>query len=169
MSSFGFTLAEVVVSIAIVSIMFGGILTGYVQSARRAEWSGYSLAAEALAIQQLEQARSAVWDQSLSKNEFTNLNLSGWAYNTSTKVGKGYTVGILDLPYNGGTNNAMRATNFVTVSLINLNNTTNPPVQVQMVRVDTVWVFYGFGGMKRVFTNTTANYFAPDNRDASTL
>ena len=51
-----FTLAEVVVAIAIMAFVFGGLISAYVQATRRAEWSGYSLAAQAMAIQQLEQA-----------------------------------------------------------------------------------------------------------------
>lgn len=165
-----FTLAEVVTAVAIIGIVFGGILAGYIQSSRRAEWSGYSLAAQALAIQQLEQARSAIWDNSLGKNEVTNLNLIGWSQQivNGLPVVKGYSWGILDLPYNGGTNNAVRATNYVTIRRVFLNNITNPPVQIQMVQVDTVWPFHGFAG-RRLHTNTTVNYFAPDNRDATTL
>lgn len=169
--TFAFTLAEVVISVAVIGVIFAGILAGYIQSARRAEWSGYSLAAEALSIQQLEQARAAVWDQGTGLNEITNLTLTGWTRQivNGRPVVKGYSWGALDLPVNGGSAAAKRATNFVTVSVIPLNNTTNPPVTVQMVRVDTVWVFYGFGGIKRVYTNTTVNYFAPDNRDPETL
>jgi type II secretory pathway pseudopilin PulG len=169
-STAAFTLAEVVTAVAIIGIIFGGILAGYVQTARRAEWTGYSLAAQALAVQQLEQARSAVWDNSLKKNEITNLNLIAKSSQTinGLPVVKGYSWGILDLPYNGGTNRAIRATNFVTIRMAYLNNITNPPVQVQIIQVDTVWPFNSFG-TQRLHTNTTLNYFAPDNRDASTL
>src|SRR5215470_8330511 len=92
-----FTLAEVVMCLAIVALVFGGIITSYVQGAYRAEWAGYNLAAQALAMQQIEQAKSAVWDG--SHNEFTNLVLMSWA--------------ILDLPRNG--TNKVYATNYVTV------------------------------------------------------
>lgn len=163
-----FTLAEVVISIAVTGLAFAGILAGYVQSARRAEWSGYSLAAQALAIQQLEQGRSAVWDYSAgnTRNELTNLNLINRSYNTSTKTATGYSWGILDLPYSG--TNVIRATNFVTVRMFYLNNVANPPVQLQMMQVDTVWPF-SVGTTLKYFTNTVATYFAPDNRDPETL
>lgn len=161
-----FTLAEVVMSVAIIAVIFGGVLSGYVQAARRSEWSGYSLAAQAFSIQQLEQARSAIWDLSLQKNELTNLNLNAWSYHSSSKTWKGYSYGILDLPI-AKTNAPMLATNFVTVSML---TPAGAPagVSVQMLRVDTVWVFYAFGGA-RLYTNTVVNYFAPDNRDPSTL
>src|SRR5215831_12000479 len=46
-----FTLAEVVMCIAIVALMFGGIIAAYIQGAYRAEWAGYNLAAQSLAMQ----------------------------------------------------------------------------------------------------------------------
>lgn len=164
----GFTLAEVVISIAVTGLVFGGVLTGYVQSARRAEWTGYSLAAQALAIQQIEQARSAVWDFSTGngRNELTNLNLLNPQYNSSTKTRTGYSWATLDLPYSG--TNVVRATNYVTVRMFYFNNNANPPVQLQMMQVDTVWPLTR-GTILRYYTNTVATYFAPDNRDPNTL
>ena len=52
-------------------------------------------------MQQIEQARSAVWDYSINKNELTNLNLRAWTYNATTRVGTGYTTNVLDLPISG--------------------------------------------------------------------
>ena len=159
----GFTLVEVVVALAIITLLFSGILTAYIQSNRRAEWSGYSLAAQAVGIQQIEQARAGVWDgQKL--NELTNLNLLSWSYNATTRVGTGYTTNILDLPVSG--TNIVVVTNFVTVKMLDLTGFTN--VQVQMVSVDTVWPFCSRSGT-RLFTNRTASYFGPDNRDMSSL
>lgn len=141
----GFTLAEVVMSVGIVALVFGGILAGYIQSARRAEWTGYSLAAQALALQQLEQARAAKWDvlATPAVDEITNLPAMTWAE--------------LDLPISG--NNAVRATNYITVSTIPIS--ANPPASVHMVSVSTVWPFTK-GQKTQWFTNTVANYFAPD-------
>lgn len=166
--AFGFTLAEVVISIAVTALVFAGILTGYVQSARHAEWTGYSLAAQALAVQQIEQARSAVWDYSTGagRNEITNLNLMNPQYNSATKTTTGYSWATLDLPCSG--TNVVRATNYVTVKMLYFNNVANPPVQLQMMRVDTVWPFT-VGTAPKYFTNTVATYFAPDNRDPNTL
>jgi hypothetical protein len=163
-----FTLMEVVVSVAIAALIFGGTITAYIQVTKRAEWSGYSMAAQAYAIQQLEQARSAVWDASntaSTRNELTNLNLVGWTYNTSTRVGKGYSWGNLDLPISS--TNYVRVTNFVTVTQIT-NITGVPSITIQMVQVDAVWPFGAFG-TKRLYTNTVVNYFAPDNPAADNL
>jgi type II secretory pathway pseudopilin PulG len=164
----GFTLAEVVVSLAVTGLVFAGILTGYLQSTRRAEWSGYSMAAQALAVQQIEQARSAIWDYSTgtARNELTNLNLINPQYNSGTKTATGYSWATLDLPCSG--TNVVRATNFVTIRMFYFNNVANPPVQLQMMQVDTVWPFTA-GTAPKYFTNTVATYFAPDNRDPDTL
>jgi len=119
------------------------------------------MAAQALAIQQLEQARSGVWEPSGTRNELTNLNLISRVYTASTKTMRGYSISVLDVPISGS--NAVTATNFVTVRMVNLNGTTNPAVLVQMVQVDTVWPFQAFG-KNQIFTNTLATYVAPDDR-----
>jgi prepilin-type N-terminal cleavage/methylation domain-containing protein len=160
----GFTLVEVVVALAIATLLFSGILASYIQSSRQTEWAGYSLAAQAIGIHQIEQARSGVWDYSIGKNELTNLNLQSWSYNAATRVGTGYTTDILDLPVAG--TNVVMVTNFVTVKVLSLSGFTN--AQVQMVAVDTVWPFTSYTG-RRLFTNRTATYFGPDNRDLSSL
>jgi hypothetical protein len=137
-----FTLAEVVVCVAIVALVFGGIITSYIQGAYRAEWAGYNLAAQAMAMQQIEQAKTAVWDS--TRNEFTNLVLQSW--------------GILDLPING--TNKVYATNYVTVfNNVPISSDTN--LWVQMVRVDTVWP-YVRGGQVLYYTNSVADYYAQD-------
>lgn len=150
----GFTLAEVVISVAILSMVFSGILLGYVQAAKRAEWSGYSLASQAYGIQQLEQARAAVWDISSGTgvNQITNLNLLDWTY--SANAYRGYSWTNIDIPYSGS--NYMRATNFVVV-VTNITLSVTPPVWIQSVEVATVWNFKG-----KLFTNKLVNYYAPD-------
>ena len=64
--------------------------------------------------------------------------------------------------------NVIRATNYVTVRMLYFNNSANPPVQLQMMQVDTVWPFT-VGTNPKYFTNSIATYFAPDNRDPGTL
>jgi prepilin-type N-terminal cleavage/methylation domain-containing protein len=140
-----FTLMEVVVALAVATMVFAGIVLGYVQSTRRAEWSGYSLAAQALALQQLEAARSAKWDptDTPAVDEIDALPRM--------------TVSTLDLPVSG--TNTVLATNYVTVSTITLS--TNPMATIHMVRVSTVWPFRR-GAEVALFTNTLANYYSPD-------
>lgn len=155
-----FTLVEMVIAIAIVATTFGGIIVAYTQTARRAQWSGLSLAAQALSIQQIEQARSATWDPAQNGlNQITNLILL--SRSTSGETVTGYTTNILDVPYSG--ENYIWATNFVTLRPI-----TTGPTRVWMVKVDTVWPFI-WGSSRKLFTNTVSTYCAPDNRDSSTL
>lgn len=166
----GFTLAEVVIAVGIITLVFAGIIQGNILSAKRAEWSGYSLAASALANQQIEQCRSALWDNGITPpvNQLTNLNLHSWAYhNTGGGYWRGYSWADLDIPISG--TNRIRATNWVTVRMLNLNASTNPPiVKIQMVQVDTVWPFQRFNGT-RYYTNRTATYLAPDDRSPGTF
>jgi type II secretory pathway pseudopilin PulG len=151
-----FTLLEVVVSIMLTGVVFAAVLTGYVQSARRAEWSGYSLAAEGLNIQQLEQIRAASWDTdgAIYKDDTTNMNhLKAWTYASGKYTGYSWTN--LDTPFNTTNNNAILATNYVTISVVTV--ATNPTVTVKFIRTDTVWTFMG-----KKFTNSIATYRAPD-------
>lgn len=161
----GYSLIEVVIAAAIIVLVYGTIINCYIQSGLRAQWTGYSLAAQSLALQQIEQARSAMWDPSLGSgaiNQITQLNLSMRTF-TSTSTSQtwsGYTTGILDVPY--ATTNFITVTNYVQIQLINLNNDINPPIPVHIVRVDTVWPFYYRRGTN-YFTNTSATMIAPDN------
>jgi hypothetical protein len=119
--------------------VYGGALLGYVQSAKRAEWAGYSLAAQALSIRQIEEARAAKWDTLATPVVDQITNLPTVTYTN------------LDIPYTG--TNWVWATNFTTISTISLTNS----VMLHFIRVDTVWAF-----RNRLFTNTTATYRSPN-------
>lgn len=165
-----FTLAEVVIALAIVATIFGGIIAAYTQASRRVQWSGYSLAAQAQAIQQLEQCRAGIYDpaQTPVKNDLTNFSAvwNGYSYAASggpngLGMASGYTWTNLDLPTTTNLN-YVRATNYITVSMLWVNNQSVPAVNIQMVRVDTVWPLL-WGGKTTIFTNSVAGYYAPDN------
>lgn len=161
-----FTLLEVVISSAIVVMVFAGIIKAYVQSGQRLQWTGYSLAAEALAMQTIEQARATVWDpaQTPPVNELTNLNLMGASYNSATLTLTGFTTNILDIPYES--TNYVMATNFVTIQMFSVNGNTN--VQEQVVTVQTVWPFV-VRSSNLCFTNTVSTIVSPDNRAPSSF
>lgn len=159
-----FTLVEVVVALAIAALVLGGILNAYIQAGTQTEWAGYSLAAQSIGIQAIEQARSAVWDNSIGKNELTNMYLTAWSYDAGSKIGRGYSTRVLDVPTSG--TNVVMATNFVTVKMLTLTGASQ--VQIQMISVDTVWLFRDYRG-RRLMTNQIATYFGPDNRDVSSL
>jgi len=138
-STAAFTLAEVTMSAAIAAMTIAGIAYGYTQSTKRAEWSGYSLAAQAIAVQRMEQTRACRWDPNVGVDQLVSSN-----FPVQTVV--------LDLPVIG--TNAAYATNITTISSIS----TNPPL-LRMIRVDCTWTFPTTG---RVFTNTIATYRSPD-------
>ena len=137
----GYALTEVVICIFIVMIVYGGAILAYVQTAKRAEWSGLSLAAQALGVRQLEQARAAKWDLqgTVVVDQVTNMP-------AQTNLA-------LDLPTTG--TNIFYATNYTTVGTVILK--TNTGMAVHFVRVDTVWVTGN-----KVYTNTIATYRAPN-------
>jgi hypothetical protein len=57
-----FTLAEVLISLALLGMMLGGIITAYLAAAQRAEWASASAAAHRLAVMKMEQLKAAPWD-----------------------------------------------------------------------------------------------------------
>jgi prepilin-type N-terminal cleavage/methylation domain-containing protein len=160
----GFTLVEVVFALAIVVVVFSGVIVAYTQASYRAQWTGYSLAAEALAVKQIEQARSARWDPACPDPstgfELYSLNLLN--SNVTARTLTGYTWTNLDLP-SAGNLNSLRATNYVTVRPV-----TNPWIASNiMVRVDTVWAFTW--KRTKLYTNTVCTYLAPDNKEPEDL
>ncbi len=165
----GFALAEVVVCIAILAIVFGGIINAYIQSSRRAEWSGYSLAAQALAIQHIEEIKACVWDPTKFTYEIDDYctNLVSWTATNSGVAGytnwTGYSTNILDLPISG--TNWVVATNYITATCIQMTNLSASGVNIYKIRVNTVWPFV-WGNTKRFFTNTIINYKAPNNPES---
>jgi type II secretory pathway pseudopilin PulG len=138
-SDAAFTLAEVVISAAIAAMTVSGIIYGYTQSSKRAEWSGYSLAAQALAVQRLEQTRASRWDPDSAVDQLLAANFAKQTL-------------VLDIPVIG--TSFAYATNFTTITDISAV----PPL-LRMIRVDCAWVFPTTG---RVFTNTVATYRSPD-------
>ena len=118
----------------------------------------------------MEQARSATWDGNLNV-QITNMTLQNKTFtNTSANTWRmtGYTTNIMDIPWQAG--NYVVATNYITIQTLFANGITNPWVQLQMVTVNTVWPFNGWGNFSvQYYTNTIISYIAPDNRDPLTL
>lgn len=170
-AAFVMSLTEVVFAFLIVAIMFGIIVNGYVTAAKRSQWTGYSLAAQSLSVQTIEQLRSAVWDpgQPTKQIDATNMSLLGKVLTPNSPAWTnftGYATNILDVPWKG--TNYILATNYVTVQITKLPY--NPNITVQNVRVDTVWPFTAWKGYTlKYYTNTICTIIAPDNRDPSTL
>ena len=142
-SAKGFTLVEVVISVAIAGTAFAGILYGYVMTIRQGEWSCFSLAAHSLALQGVEQARSAKWDP------------QAWPSVDELGVTNYTRVETLDVPTMPG--NVLAATNYVSVTTVS----TWP--QLRQIRTDCVWLLpYRKGRTRGPFTNTVITFRAPD-------
>lgn len=132
------TLMEVVVALSITGLAVAGIVSGYSYCTTSAEKAALSLAANARAVERIEEVRSAKWD------------LSSWptvdqivATNFASKVVT------LDLSGSGvGATTATIQTDIVQIS-------TNPPLK--KIRVDCVWTFKGVP-----VTNTIETCRAPD-------
>jgi type II secretory pathway pseudopilin PulG len=134
----GFTLEEVVVSMAITAITVGGVATGYVTTAKRAEWSTYSAAAQSAAVQQVEQVRAAKWDP---------LALPA----TDELVSANFPVATVKLDLPGASGTVAYVTNRVTITSLSVN----PPLK--LIRVDSTWSFMSRGP----FTNSVSTYRSP--------
>ena len=133
----GVTLIEVVISVVIVALSIGGIMSVYTQASINAEWSAHSMAAQMMALGGLEQARAAKYDPLGSTDELV-------ATNFPVKVDKldtGTSLGVCTY-----------ATNTTTITTISTNPT------VKMVRIDCTWTF----PRKGIFTNSVYTYRAPN-------
>lgn len=137
--SSAFTLVEVLMAIGATAALAGSLMVGYVLAAQRTEWSAYSLAAQSLAVQRLEQCRSTKWDL-LGYPPVDMLVSSNFPVQINT----------LDIPIAG--TNVTFATSVTTIATISLN----PPLK--QIRIDCSWSFLGRG----IFTNTIVTYRAPD-------
>jgi hypothetical protein len=126
-------------AMAIALVLITGVVSGFIQTSRTAEWSSYSLAAQSLANQCLEQTRGAKWDPS-GYPPTDQLVSSNFPLN----------IQILDIPITRS--NIVYATNLVTISTVSANPA------LKMVSVQCTWTFCDRG----VFTNTVASYRAPD-------
>lgn len=142
----GFTLTEVVVAIAIATMVFAGVIMGLTQATYRGEWAAYDLAAQNLAQQGVEQARAAVWDP-LSVNGTDNCTQTNFPTTTTN---------VLDVIVRSVTNRVY-ATNKWTIVNIYPNSSAYP---LKMIRVDCTWPWL-HTGVTNVFTNTVITYRAP--------
>jgi hypothetical protein len=135
-------------ALAVLAVVMGSVILCYIQTCERAQWTGYALAAQGLAVQQLEQARAAAMDPNGTVCEMTNIAPNGTTTTSAT----------LDLPVPASTNYVW-ATNYVGIKVV--TNSTAPLVTVYMVRVDTVWPL-SRNGQVQYFSNTAACYYAED-------
>jgi prepilin-type N-terminal cleavage/methylation domain-containing protein len=147
-----FTLIEVLISLGVFALVSVGIVYGYVQSNRMAEFEAYSLAAQSFASEGAEQARDANWrprDTPITNGPGTMDELP-----PCTNVIGGTNL-ILDIPSGGLPTGPCYVTNIITVTTVGNNN---PPLR--QIRSDAIWMFAPTGS--QLYTNTTILLRAPD-------
>jgi prepilin-type N-terminal cleavage/methylation domain-containing protein len=132
----GMTLVEVVLALAIAAVAVAGIISGYIYSAASAQKWALSLAANARAMERIEETRSALWRTSTSVDELV-------ATNFPDKV--------VTLDESGSGTGIIYATNITRITQIS----TDPPLK--RIRVDCIWSFRGLA----LFTNTIETCRAP--------
>jgi len=142
----GFTLIEVIMSLAILTVVMSGVIYGYGQINRLALSSSWSLAAQSIALQGLERARSAQWDAQPLSTYSSGLGTGDEWPDTTNAAGVLVPVMDtncwLDVPCTG-TN--IYVTNYISIQTISQT----PPVR--QIRSDCVW---GFPLTGKLCTNT---------------
>jgi prepilin-type N-terminal cleavage/methylation domain-containing protein len=140
----GFTLIEVMIAFVIFGMVASGMIYGYTQANRMAEWSSMSLGAQSYASQGLEQALAAKWD---TQSGTTNV---GPLYGDQLGVTNYSQVDTNDVPTSGA---PLLLTNNIYIT----SYQTNPPLR--QIRSDCVWAFPLTG---KLYTNTMITLRAPD-------
>ncbi|HEY1790978.1 MAG TPA: prepilin-type N-terminal cleavage/methylation domain-containing protein [Verrucomicrobiae bacterium] len=139
-----FTLVEVMMAFGLMVMVMTGVFFSYSQANRMAEFSSMSLAAQSVASQGIERARSAQWDSQAPTN---GVELP--ATNATTPV-LPPTTNTLDVPQSGA---PLTVINYV----YETTNEANPPLwELKSV---AVWTFPLTG---KQCTNTVVTLRAPD-------
>ena len=134
-----FTLEEVLMSMAVASISMAAILSGYLLSFQKAEWAAHDQAAQALAVQRVEQTKAARWEPFAmqAKDELNEANFPDIEQQ-------------LYIPVRG--TNVVNAMVYTTITDVS----TSPPIR--RIRADAVWSYMERGP----FTNTVITLRSPD-------
>jgi Tfp pilus assembly protein PilV len=142
-SAAAFTLMEVVISVLILAMVLSGLIYGYAQINRNAEWTAQSLVGQSYASDYVEQARGAQWNSQLSAG--------GPGTSDPMLVPTNYTR--MDTNYTASGQKQVITTT-VSVTSLSTNN-----IFIRQIRADSSWVFPLTG---RSFTNTVVTQRAPD-------
>jgi prepilin-type N-terminal cleavage/methylation domain-containing protein len=120
----GMTLVEVVVALAITGLAVGGIISGYTYCTTSARKAALSLAANARAMERIEETRSAKWDTAV------------WPA-VDQLVATNFPTKIVTLDLSGSGVVTTTATIQTVISQISAS----PPLK--RIRVDCIWTFNG--------------------------
>ena len=135
----GFSLEEVLISMSIASLTIGGTITGYIQVTYQISWAATSNAAQAAALERMEQVSAAKWDTQ-GLNPIDEVLTSNFPVQDRT----------LDMPQSSSVCVKARVQTFIQ------EYGTVPPVKV--VRVECVWA----DPDGKEFTNSVATLRSPD-------
>ena len=138
----GMTLVEVVVALAIASLMVLSLVGGYIYSTVCAEKAGLSLAANTRALERLEDTHAAIW------------NVSGWPVVDQLEA-TNFPAELVILDRSGQGAGITYGTNYTTITQVSL------APQLRRVRVDCVWQFQA-GQFSTLLTNTVETLRGPD-------
>lgn len=144
-----FSLIEVMIAFLIFGLVTAGILYGYVQANRIAEWSSMSLGAQSFASQGVEEALAAKWDMQANNQVVADL-LPPISFTAPTNIVQPDTN---DVPQSGA---PLLLTNYVSISW--KDNLTNGPY-LRQIKSQVVWRFPLTG---KFFTNTIILLRSPD-------
>jgi prepilin-type N-terminal cleavage/methylation domain-containing protein len=145
-----FTLIEVLIAFLIFGMLSAGLLYGYTQANRIAEWSSMSLGAQSYASQGLEQALAAKWDTEANGQVIADF-IPPLSYTVATNLAP--QIDTNDVPQSGA---PLLLTNYVSIGYV--GSWTNGPY-LRQIRSDVVWAF---PLTKKLFTNTMVTFRAPD-------
>ncbi len=135
----GMTLVEVLVAMAISGVAVGSIVSGYLFAVTSAEKSALSLAANARAMERLEETRGAKWDTAVYPP-------------VDELVATNFPDEVVVLDRAGSGSGLTYATNVTQIFQISAT----PPLK--QIRVDCIWRFNG----DQLITNTIETCRAPD-------
>ena len=133
------TLVEVVIALAITGLTLVGIISGYIYCTTSAVKAELVQAANAWAMERLEETRSARWDT------------SSWPA-VDQLVATNFPDKVVSLDMPGSGSGGTSATMVTKISQISLT----PPIRG--IHVDCIWQFRGVG----LITNTIETVRAPD-------
>jgi len=144
-----FTLIEVLMCVTILALVMAGVIYGYAQTNRFAEWSSMSLAAQSYALQGLEQVRSAKWDlQANPKIDYLPAPSDGSTISYAPQSD------YMDVPATGA---PFTVTNCISLKRIN-------PGSAPQLRQVTSVCYWKFPRTGQVYSNTVITYRAPDHQ-----
>ena len=133
-------MCEIAISLGLAALGVAALIDGYVLCARHAELTSLSLAAQAQALERMEQVRAAKYDL-VSSPPVTNLQSSEFPV----------LVKLLDVPLSKV---PRYGTNFTTIADVVTN------AMLKSIRVDCVWSWLD----GKVYSNTILTYRGPDQQ-----